>query len=190
LEDPSGYWPKWATVAVIAVAVVAVAVVAVAAPAVIPAVVTAVSNAYYAAGAAVTIAGWRAAQAVSNVVLRAPVSTAAINSGTKAVQTYYPPNDGALGAVTRKHLMTGDKIDRIGKLGGKYFAPVGTPMEMRVLPPNAGLSQYRIFEVVKPFEVEASTIAPAFNQIGLGIQFRSAVSTETLLKRGIIKIFE
>ena len=190
MEDPSGYkftWLKWVGVAA---AVVAIVVIAVAAPAVIPAIATAVSNAYYATGAAVTVAGWRVMSAVSNVARGTPASAATINGVQKAVQTYYPPNNGALGAVTRKYLMTGDKIDRIGKLGGKYFAPVGTPMQMRALPPNADLSQYRIFEVVKPFEVESSTIASAFNQIGLGLQFRSAVSAETLLKRGIIKIFE
>lgn len=84
--------------------------------------------------------------------------------------------------------MPGDQIDRVGKLDGKYFSPVGTPTEMRALPPNADFSQYRAFEVVKPFEVESSTIAPAFNKIGLGTQFRSPVSAEVLLERGIIKI--
>ncbi len=102
--------------------------------------------------------------------------------------TYYPPNNGALGAVERKFLMPGDTIDRFGKLGGKYFSPVGTPMEMRALPPGADLSQYRVFEVVKPFEVESSMISPAFNKIGLGNQYYSPVSAETLLKRGIIKV--
>lgn len=58
--------------------------------------------------------------------------------------------------------MPGDKIDRFGKLGGKYFSPEGTPIEMRALPSDADLSQYRVFEV------ESSTIAPAFNKIGLG----------------------
>lgn len=84
--------------------------------------------------------------------------------------------------------MPGDTIDRFGKLGGKYFSPIGTPMEMRALPPGADLSQYRVFEVVKPFEVESSMIAPAFNKIGLGNQYYSPVSAETLLKRGIIKV--
>ena len=60
-------------------------------------------------------------------------------------------------------------------------------MEMRALPYDADLSQYRQFEVVKPFEVEESIIAPAFDNIGLGIQYRSPVSVDTLLKRGIIK---
>lgn len=42
-------------------------------------------------------------------------------------------------------------------------------MEMRALPPDADVSQYRLFEVVKPFEIKSSTIAPAFNQIGFDI---------------------
>lgn len=70
---------------------------------------------------------------------------------------------------------------------GKYFSPIGTAMKMRALPYDADLSQYRQFVVVKPFEVEASTIAPAFGKIGLGTQYRSSVSVEVLLKKGIIK---
>lgn len=82
----------------------------------------------------------------------------------KALQTYYLPNDRALGDVQIKDLMPGDKIDRFGKLGSKCFLTEGTRMEMRALPPNADLSQYRVFEVVKPFEIEPSTIAPAIRQ--------------------------
>lgn len=84
--------------------------------------------------------------------------------------------------------MAGDKIDRYGKLSGKYFLPNGTPLEMRALPYNADLTQYRQFEVVKPFEVDVSIVAPAFGKIGLGTQYRSAVSANVLLKRGIIKV--
>ena len=83
--------------------------------------------------------------------------------------------------------MEGDQIDRYGGKKGKYFSPTGTPMEMRALPYDADLSQYRQFEVVKSFEVEESIIAPAFGKIGLGTQYRSPVSVETLLKHGIIK---
>ena len=85
------------------------------------------------------------------------------------------------------YLMAGDKIDRFGGKKGKFFSPTGTPMEMRALPYDADLSQYRQFEVVKPFEVGASTIAPAFGNIGLGTQYRSSVSVDVLLKKGTIK---
>lgn len=87
------------------------------------------------------------------------------------------------------YLMSGDRIDRYGRLGGKYFSPTGTPLDMRALPYDADLSQYRQFVVVKPFEVEASTIAPAFGRIGLGTQYRSPISADVLLRRGIIQRF-
>ena len=101
---------------------------------------------------------------------------------------YYPANNGAVPGTEKKiYLMAGDKIDRFGGKKGKFFSPTGTPMEMRALPYDADLSQYRQFEVVKPFEVGASTIAPAFGNIGLGTQYRSSVSVDVLLKKGIIK---
>ena len=101
---------------------------------------------------------------------------------------YYPANNGAVPGTEKKiYLMAGDKIDRFGGKKGKFFSPTGTPMEMRALPYDADLSQYKQFEVVKPFEVEASTIAPAFGNIGLGTQYRSSVSVDVLLKKGIIK---
>ena len=101
---------------------------------------------------------------------------------------YYPANNGAVPGTEKKiYLMAGDKIDRFGGKKGKFFSPTGTPMEMRALPYDADLSQYRQFEVVKPCEVEASTIAPAFGNIGLGTQYRSSVSVDVLLKKGIIK---
>lgn len=83
--------------------------------------------------------------------------------------------------------MPGDKIDRFGSIGGKFFAPAGTPMQMRSLPYNANTSVYNSYTVKKPFEVWKSTTAPAFCQIGLGTQYESAVSAEVLLKRGIIE---
>ena len=103
--------------------------------------------------------------------------------------TYYPSNNGVVLGTERKiYLLPGDKIDRYGKLGGKYFSSVGTPLEMRALPYNADTTQYGQFEVVKPFEVEVSVIKPWFGKIGLGVQYRSAINAEILLKRGIIKM--
>lgn len=110
------------------------------------------------------------------------------SQNSTALQTYYPRNNGAFSKIESKFLMQGEKIDRFGKLSGKYFSPQATPMQMRALPPSADTSLYHVFEVIKPFEVETSVIAPAFGQIGLGIQYRSVVSVEVLLKRGIIKM--
>jgi len=106
---------------------------------------------------------------------------------TRALTAPYPPNNGALGSETRKFLMPGDQIDRIGKTGGKYFSPRGTPLDMRALPPNADLSQYRAYEVLKPYEVGSSRIAPYYGKTGLGEQYRSPVSADVLEARGIIR---
>ena len=99
---------------------------------------------------------------------------------------YYPPNDGALGDTERVFLMPGQKVDRFGRDTGKYLAPAGTPMLMRTLPPN-NTGKYHIYEVIKPFEVERSTIAPAFGQIGLGTQYKTPVQIKVLVNRGILK---
>ncbi|WP_373810616.1 glycohydrolase toxin TNT-related protein, partial [Porphyromonas macacae] len=105
---------------------------------------------------------------------------------TTAIAPYYPPNDGALGEIRRVFLMPGDRVDRFGKDYGRYLAPEGTPMPMRALPPN-NTRVYHIYEVIKPFEVEASTIAPAFGQIGLGTQYKTPLPIRNLVKRGILK---
>lgn len=108
-------------------------------------------------------------------------------TGTEIVP-YYPPNNGAIkGTEKLIYLEKGQIIDRYGKTSGKYFAPAGTPIEMRALPYGTDLSNYHQYEVIKPFEVESSIIAPAFDNIGLGTQYRSSVSVETLLKHGIIR---
>ena len=105
--------------------------------------------------------------------------------GTKAVAEYYPRNGGAFGKWESTFLMPGTEIDRFGSGFGKYFSPRGTPMDMRALP-TGNTGDYNIFKVLKPFEVQSSTIAPAFNKLGLGTQYLSPVNVNTLLKRGII----
>ena len=57
---------------------------------------------------------------------------------------------------------------------------------MRALPPN-NTGKYNVYEVVKLFEVEASTIAPAFGKIGLGTKYKTSVPIKILVKRGILR---
>ncbi len=122
-----------------------------------------------------------------------PTGSASAFSGSSsntALVPYYPPNGGALGPWERTFLRPGQRIDRYGKLSGKYFSPAGTPLPKRALPYNTKLSEHHTFEVAKPFEVQTSTIRPAFGQIGLGKQYLSPVSAEILLKRKIITIID
>jgi hypothetical protein len=57
---------------------------------------------------------------------------------------------------------------------------------MRALPPNTNTNILNLYTVIKPFEVQVGTIAPAFGQPGLGIQYVSPVSVDVLLKWEII----
>lgn len=99
---------------------------------------------------------------------------------------YYPANNGALGTWTRSILTKGQIIDRYGSEYGSYFSPRGTPLNMRALDytPSGKAS---VYEVLKPFPVEQSTIAPAFGKIGLGIQYKSPISVSDLIRLKYIK---
>lgn len=104
----------------------------------------------------------------------------------QGLQPYYPANDGAVaGSKTSEYLMPGDKIDRYGHNYGKFFSEPGTPAPMRALPPgNSG--DHNVYQVVKPIPVVKSTIAPAFNQPGGGVQYQTPVNVNTLLNKGFI----
>ena len=116
---------------------------------------------------------------------------ALINKSKAEITSYYPPNDGAVLTTKNKmYLLKGERIDRYGSFKGNFFAPEGTNLDMRALPYNADTSLYTKFEVLKPFEVESSRIAPAFGKPGGGIQYRAPFSAEWLLKHGIIKELE
>ncbi len=58
---------------------------------------------------------------------------------------------------------------------------------MRSLPPGTASQPLRSFEVLKPIGVESGRVAPAFNQIGLGTQFRSGKQLGELLDGGFLR---
>jgi len=115
----------------------------------------------------------------------AEVSEVVVATEAAAIVKYYPENDGAVGDWTSTFLMPGDEIDRLGHNFGKYFSPRGTPKTMRALPPD-NTGPYNAYKVLKPFEVRSSVIAPAYGDMGFGIQYLAPVNVNTLLKRGII----
>jgi hypothetical protein len=101
---------------------------------------------------------------------------------------FYPENNGFSGATEQTFLMPGQTINRYGGSGySRFFSPQGTPPWARSLPPGTAGQSLRTFEVVKPFEVQSGTVAPWFNQPGGGLQFRTPVNLDTLLKHGIIR---
>ena len=141
-------------------------------------------------GLALDIAG-APIKAGKGIVKTAKVTEKVANAGkgmTKAIVPYYPPNNGALlGTERRIILQPGTVIDRYGDLNGKYLSPIGTPLEMRALPPTTKISEYSQFVILKPLEVDASMIAPAFNKIGLGTQYKTKDTINELLEKKFIK---
>ena len=60
-------------------------------------------------------------------------------------------------------------------------------MPMRALPYDADLTQYRVYEVVSPVEVDAGRIAPAFGKIGQGTQYVLPRPASELVSDGVLK---
>jgi RHS repeat-associated protein len=112
--------------------------------------------------------------------------SSASRTSTTALTKFYPENNGFLGATENKFLMPGQQISRYGSTTGKYFSPAGTPLQMRALPPGSNTSILNTYQILKPFEVQSGTIAPAFMQTGGGTQYVSPVPSNVLLKHGII----
>ena len=54
---------------------------------------------------------------------------------SKALITYWPPNNGASGLEEITTLHPGTTVDRYGYSGGTYVSPINTPFSMRALPP-------------------------------------------------------
>lgn len=102
------------------------------------------------------------------------------------IKEYYPANNGAMqGTTNSEYLLEGTQISRVGSETGRYASPLGTPLELRALPPdNSGIES--IYKIVKPIPIQSSTISPAFFQPGTGTQYYLPKSIDILLKRGII----
>lgn len=100
----------------------------------------------------------------------------------------WPPNDGFHGTPFTQILKPGTLVDRYGRSGGSFLSPAGTPFEARALPPHyLNTHPYHVYEVVKPFEVQAGRIAPWFGQPGMGTQYLTSVSIQDLLDAGILR---
>jgi hypothetical protein len=107
----------------------------------------------------------------------------AANSGAGAWR--FPPDDGYLLSATGKPiehvalLQPGERLDRFGSEFGAFLAPEDTPYAERALPPmsldvfDANYTcNYHLYRVTKAFSAEEGPIAPAFGQVGHGLQIQ------------------
>ncbi len=124
-------------------------------------------------------------------------SPAANGAGT-AIQTYWPTNGGFLLSPTIGPLDPGYQFDRYGgffnEAGqfqdfGNYVAPVDVPFGMRSLPAGTASRPLTTYEVVQPIPgVMSGPAAPAFNQLGLGMQHQLPMTIQDYIEQGFIKI--
>jgi len=90
------------------------------------------------------------------------------------------------GQSTVQQLQPGMIIDRVGGNDGRFFSPAGTPVEARALPPHTQGQIPNRFEVLVPFDVQAGTVAPWFDQPGMGTQFLTEYNVRELIRLKII----
>lgn len=105
-----------------------------------------------------------------------------------ALKPYYPPNSGFAETPAPFVLLQGTVVDRYGGLGGSFLSPQGTPAWARALPFGAETRPLNSFEVIRPFEVNAGTAAPWFNQLGGGVQYELGKRTvQDLVNEGYLR---
>ncbi|MBU6410520.1 MAG: glycohydrolase toxin TNT-related protein, partial [Verrucomicrobia bacterium] len=104
---------------------------------------------------------------------------------SKLTSRQWPPNYGFLNQG-RATLIPGTMVDRFGSDVGSFVSPVGTPFWQRSLPASFASKPYSVFQVMRPIEVRAGTVAPAFGMAGLGTQFQFHLSVEELVEEGYL----
>jgi RHS repeat-associated protein len=107
-------------------------------------------------------------------------------SGKPPIQ--WPANDGFAGNSASATLVPGTTIDRYGLPGGTFVSPTGTPFIQRSLAPGTQYAPYNIYTVLKPIQVQAGEIAPAFGMPGGGVQFKLPSSVQSLIDSGHLGI--
>ena len=102
----------------------------------------------------------------------------------------WAPNGGRVPGTIKENqtIPAGTIIDRYGSQWGKYTSPAGVPYEQRALPYIENPNAYHKYEVLKPIDnVTISEIAPAFEQVGGGIQYELPNNIKKFTKLDYIK---
>ena len=103
----------------------------------------------------------------------------------------WAPNGGRVPGTIKENqtILAGTIIDRYGSQWGKYTSPAGVPYEQRALPYIENPNAYHKYEVLKPIDnVTISEIAPAFEQVGGGIQYELPNNIKKLKENDIIEL--
>ena len=99
----------------------------------------------------------------------------------------YPPNNGAIGKEEKTTLPKGTVVSRYGSNRGKYTSPDGTSLGERSLDKKTRYdNELHRFKLTKEFECIEGVVAPWFDQVGRGIQYKFSKSIEQLIKEGVL----
>lgn len=86
----------------------------------------------------------------------------------------YPPNNGVVGNSWDIELPIGYYVSRYGGETGSYVAPLEVEFAHRAMPYDEkthSMHKHK-YRVIKPLPVKAGVVAPAFNQVGGGLQYK------------------
>ena len=99
----------------------------------------------------------------------------------------YPPNNGAIGKEEKTTLPKGTVVSRYGSNRGKYTSPDGTSLGERSLDKKTRYdNELQRFKLTEEFECIEGVVAPWFDQVGRGIQYKFSKSIEQLIKEGVL----
>jgi len=124
---------------------------------------------------------------ISAIASRVRAANAAKMPPSAQATEPWPSNNGFAGIKEYDNLVPGQIVDRQGFHSGEFLAPKGTPFAERGLPVDYSYARpYHAYEVLKPIEVYAGKIAPAFGGGG-GMQYMTFAKIDRLIAEGFLR---
>ncbi|WP_170152067.1 glycohydrolase toxin TNT-related protein [Vogesella indigofera] len=121
------------------------------------------------------IVGPGASKGLKGIIGLAPGSRLGVEAEAKIANQFYkdgnkwadtngalvwPKSNGFVDLPKLENLKPGIRLDRYGGDSGRFLSPAGTPFEQRAIPNASKNELYKVYEVVRPFEVQSGKIAP------------------------------
>jgi hypothetical protein len=188
MDDPSGFLPRWAKVAIGAAALTAaIAITVVTGGAAAPLLVgVAVSTLSGAAIGAATGGVQGAIDGACNGFMWGSIGALA-SSAVGAVRFVTSTKGAVQGTQKLTTLKPGTQLDRYGSLSGKYLTDAGTSASKLALPPSNTMINTSL-QVMKPLKVISGQIGPNFGGAGGGMQYVTRYGIDKLIEKGFLAI--
>ena len=107
---------------------------------------------------------------------------------TKKLTVRWPDDDGCpKGASVAQKLKVGTEIDRFGSEFGKFFGAKGETFASRAVPYVCKEQEYRVYKVVKEFDVQYCRALPWFAAAGGAKQYGTVQNAKELVAAKMIE---